>query len=80
MVGSTDMGDLSHVIPCIQPTMGGFEGELHSKEFKVTDPYAAYVLPAKIMALTVVRLLSDNGTKLDEIKRRYEYVDRGKTE
>lgn len=72
MVGSTDMGDLSHVIPCIQPTVGGFEGELHSKDFKVADPYTAYVLPAKMMALTVVRLLSDNGERLEAVKKSFD--------
>lgn len=68
MVGSTDIGDLSHILPCIQPTMGGFEGELHSKEFKVADPYTAYVLPAKIMALTAVRLLADGGKGIQAVK------------
>ena len=68
MVGSTDIGDLSHIIPCIQPTVGGFTGELHSKEFQVADPYTAYVLPAKMMALTVVRLLADGGRGIQEVK------------
>ena len=68
MVGSSDIGDVSHILPCIQPTVGGFEGELHSKEFKVTDPYTAYVLPAKLMALTVVRLLADGGRRIQAVK------------
>lgn len=68
MVGSTDIGDLSHILPCIQPSVGGFTGELHSKEFQVADPYTAYVLPAKMMALTVVRLLTEDGRVIREIK------------
>ena len=71
MVGSTDIGDLSHILPCIQPTVGGFTGELHSKEFQVADPYTAYVLPAKMMALTVVRLLADGGQKIQEVKAKF---------
>ena len=71
MVGSTDIGDLSHILPCIQPTVGGFTGELHSKEFEVADPYTAYVLPAKMMALTVVRLLADGGQKIQEVKAKF---------
>lgn len=67
MVGSTDIGDLSHILPCIQPSVGGFTGELHSKEFQVADPYTAYVLPAKMMALTIVRLLADGGQKIQEV-------------
>ena len=57
MAGSTDMGDLSHVIPCIHPLMGGFSGALHSRDFRVADPEAAYILPAKLMAMTAVDLL-----------------------
>ena len=57
MAGSTDMGDLSHLIPCIHPLMGGFSGALHSREFGVADPEAAYILPAKLLAMTAVDLL-----------------------
>lgn len=57
MTGSTDMGDLSCKIPCIQPTMGGFSGSAHGKDFKVCDEDAAYIMPAKIMACTVYDLL-----------------------
>ena len=59
MTGSTDMGDLSAKIPCIQPTMGGFEGSAHGKDFKISNYNAAYILPAKIMACTVYDLLKD---------------------
>jgi amidohydrolase len=57
--GSTDMGDLSRRIPCIHPLLGGFSGALHSRDFRVADPEAAYVLPAKLMAMTVIDLLAD---------------------
>lgn len=59
MTGSTDMGDLSAKIPCIQPTMGGFSGSAHGKDFSVCDKEAAYIMPAKIMACTVYDLLSN---------------------
>ena len=57
MTGSTDMGDLSSKIPCIQPTMGGFSGSAHGKDFTVCDKEAAYIMPAKIMACTVYDVL-----------------------
>lgn len=57
MTGSTDMGDLSGKIPCIQPTMGGFTGSAHGKDFAVCDVEAAYIMPAKIMACTVYDIL-----------------------
>lgn len=61
--GSTDVGDLSHILPTIQPSVGGFDGALHSREFHVTDEDAAFIIPAKIMAVTAVRLL-ENGAQL----------------
>lgn len=68
MTGSSDIGDLSHLIPTIQPMVGGFKGQLHSKEFGAADEYAAYVLPAKVMAVTAMRLLENNAEKGMEIK------------
>lgn len=67
--GSTDMGDLGYIMPVIQPTMGGFNGSLHSKEFSVADKYAAYVAPAKLMAMTVIDLLAEGAEAALEIKK-----------
>ncbi len=68
MTGSSDIGDLSMLLPTIQPMFGGFTGQLHSKEFKATDEYTAYVLTAKIMALTALRLLENDGVLCKKIK------------
>ena len=68
MTGSSDVGDLSHFIPTIQPTVGGFAGALHAEEFKAWDKYLAYVIPAKIMAMTVVDLLSDGAALAKSVK------------
>lgn len=57
--GSTDAGDLSFLIPVIQPTASGFSGDAHSKDFCISDPEMAYLAPAKLMAMTVVDLLAD---------------------
>jgi metal-dependent amidase/aminoacylase/carboxypeptidase family protein len=59
MTGSTDMGDLSCLMPCIHPLLGGFTGALHSRDFSIADPEAAYILPAKLLAMTVIDLLAD---------------------
>jgi amidohydrolase len=55
--GSTDMGDLSHLIPVIQPYSGGIQGMLHGTDFQVNDYEAAVIYPAKVMAMTAVDLL-----------------------
>ena len=57
MTGSTDMGDLSMKIPCIQPTMGGFSGTAHGTDFAVSDETAAYITPAKLLACTAYDIL-----------------------
>ena len=57
MTGSTDMGDLSMKIPCIQPTMGGFSGTAHGTDFAVSDEAAAYITPAKLLACTAYDIL-----------------------
>lgn len=55
--GSSDMGDLMHIMPAIHPSCGGAAGSAHSETFMVEDPETAYVLPARLLALTVVDLL-----------------------
>jgi len=72
--GSSDMGDVTQIIPGIQPMIGGFEGELHSKAFKITDKEMAYIMPAKIMAMTIIDLLYNNANLAKEALK-----ERGKT-
>jgi len=69
---STDMGDISHLIPSIHPSTGGFGGELHSRTFKIIDEEMAYIIPAKIYALTVIDLLKDEATLAMEIIKHHK--------
>lgn len=71
MTGSTDMGDVSQALPSIQPTMGGFTGALHSKEFAITDPETIYVTAAKLLACTAYDLVKDSGQAAREIKEAF---------
>ena len=57
--GSTDMGDVTQLVPGIHPWVGGFEGNVHSRAFRVVDEEMAYVVPAKLTATTIVDLLAD---------------------
>ncbi len=72
MTGSTDIGDLGHIMPVIQPTVGGFVGNLHAVEFAVADSRQAYIDPAKTMAMAVVDLLSDGAREAIEIKNGFK--------
>jgi hypothetical protein len=58
--GSTDMGDISHVMPILHPYMGGASGMGHGANFEITDPQLAYLGPAKALAMTAVDLLWDS--------------------
>lgn len=73
-VGSSDMGDLSYIMPVIQPTMGGFFGSLHSTEFKVSSNAYAYLNPAKLMAMTVIDLLYNGAVRALEIKKNFKPI------
>jgi metal-dependent amidase/aminoacylase/carboxypeptidase family protein len=57
--GSTDMGDLGHVMPVLHPFMGGARGTSHAADFEIVDRELAYVGPAKMLAAMAIDLLAD---------------------
>src|SRR5215468_8751084 len=65
--GSTDMGDLSHVMPIVHPYMGGAVGGGHGADFAIADPKTAYVEPAKQLALMAVDMLWGDASAAREI-------------
>ena len=64
---STDMGDVSMLIPALHAYCGGFSGSPHARDFVVTDPELAYIEGAKLLALDAVELLAGNAEKGREI-------------
>lgn len=72
LAGSSDIGDISQLVPAIQPTMGGFNGLAHSKDFCTTDPDMAYIHTAQAMAMTVVDLLVNGAEKARAIKKAFK--------
>jgi amidohydrolase len=69
---SNDLGDVSHLLPVLSFNTGGTAGSAHGADFTVTDPVTAYLLPAKIMALTVYQLLRDGAGQARRIKDNYQ--------
>jgi len=69
--GSTDMGDVTWLLPAIHPRINGFSGAAHSAAYDVSDDDLAYILPAKIMAMTVIDLLADGAGMATSIKNAY---------
>ena len=69
---STDVGDLFAVMPVLNFTFGGSTGDLHSKDYKVSDPNVAHIVPAKMMALMAYRLLKDGAAQAKTIVEEYD--------
>ena len=65
--GSTDMGDLTHLMPGIHPFVGSFSGDLHSKDFDLSDEEMAFITSAKILAATVIDLLANDAREARSI-------------
>lgn len=72
LIGATDAGDISSVMPFIHLSCGGYEGDAHSKDFKVCDKEMAYVMPAKAMAMTTIDMLWDNAKEAKAAKQQYK--------
>jgi len=66
-MGSTDVGDLSSLMPVVHPNIGGAQGTFHGADYKLTDPDTAYILGAKLLACIVVALLEENGAEAARI-------------
>ncbi len=65
--GSTDMGDISHVMPTLHPYIGGASGSGHGADYMIADARLAYIENAKQLALMAVDMLSDNAKAAREI-------------
>ncbi|MCI0545684.1 MAG: amidohydrolase [Candidatus Rokubacteria bacterium] len=65
--GSTDMGDVSQIMPVLHPYMGGADGTGHGPDFAIADKVLGYVLPAKALAAMVVDLLADGAGGAREV-------------
>ena len=65
--GSTDMGDLSQIMPVLHPYMGGARGTGHGPDYEIVDPMLAYVMPAKALAAMVVDMLADGAAGAREV-------------
>ncbi len=57
--GSTDMGDISHLMPAIHPYVGGATGIGHGADYVVQDYSLAVITAAKALASTAIDLLAD---------------------
>lgn len=60
---STDMGDVSQIIPSIHPYLAGSTGAAHTAAYRIEDKEKAYIWPAKMLAMCAVELLHGDGAR-----------------
>lgn len=72
--GSTDVGDVQHLMPVYTFNIGGVKGGLHQVEFEVTDEEEAYIVTAKMFALGAYGLLKDKAARSRELVKNYKPV------
>ena len=69
--GSTDMGDISHIMPTLHPYISGASGSGHGADYRITDPKLAYVENAKQLALMAVDMLWDGAKAAKSIMAEF---------
>lgn len=69
--GSTDAGDIAHLMPTVHAYIGGASGGAHCPDFTIEDKEMAYVTAAKALICTVIDLLADGAEKGLSIKNNF---------
>ena len=69
--GSTDMGDLSMIMPVLHPYSAGSKGHSHGSDYEIADPEKACVTTAKWQVAMLRILLSDGAERARSIIDAY---------
>jgi amidohydrolase len=70
--GSTDMGDIAHIMPVVHPYVSCAQGRTHGADFRISEPEHAYLTPAKLLATTAIDLLWDDAAPARKIIADFE--------
>ena len=65
--GSTDMGDLSCIMPVVHPYAGGATGKSHGNDYQIADAECACVTNSKWQLAMIRLLLSDGAGRAKQI-------------
>lgn len=72
--GSTDMGDVSHLMPVVHPWVGCVDGVLHGSDYRLSDVETAFERIPEVLASTIIDLLWDDAAQADKICRDFKPV------
>ncbi|MBQ7339430.1 MAG: amidohydrolase [Clostridia bacterium] len=78
--GSTDMGDLSTIMPVVHPYACGATGKGHGNDYYITDPEKACVDSAKWQLYMLYLLLKDDGKLAKKIIAEHKPLFKSKEE
>jgi amidohydrolase len=70
--GSTDMGDLAHMMPVIHPYVVAAEGKAHGADWRINEPQHGYLTPAKLLAMTAIDLLYGDAAPARDILAEFD--------
>ncbi len=70
--GSTDMGDLSGIMPVVYPYAGGAKRKSHGNDYEIVNPVSACVGSAKVQLTMLYLLLCDNAKRANEIIKEFK--------
>jgi amidohydrolase len=70
--GSTDMGDLAHLMPVIHPYVVAAQGKAHGADWRINEPHHGYLTPAKLLAMTAIDLLYGDAAPARQILAQFE--------
>jgi amidohydrolase len=77
---STDMGDVSAIVPSIHAYVCGSEGTMHGKDYMVSDARLACCENAKFQLALIEKLLSDGAKRALEVIEKYVPVFKNREE
>lgn len=78
--GSTDMGDLSCIMPVVHPYTLGAAGKGHGSDYRIVDPEAACIGSAKLQMEMLHILLSNNATRAKKVIAEFKPMFASKEE
>ncbi len=70
--GSTDMGDLSCVMPVVHPYAAGAKGTSHGSDYYIEDPIKACVKSAQMQLAMLYLLLKEDAKRAKEVVANYK--------
>jgi metal-dependent amidase/aminoacylase/carboxypeptidase family protein len=70
--GSTDAGDISHLMPTVHAYIGGAKGGAHCPDYEIEDKEMAYITSAKALIMTAIDLLAEGAETGLDIKAGFK--------